>query len=119
MDTISHQIGLGTPKKLMKYMVEFPEFGYLWDQAKKADCRRLEEKLEKMGNMIKGNDDPRKTQIQVDIICRLLKFRDRDRYGDKQSIEVTRIGIGEALDEASKRVINATATNILQIKKPE
>lgn len=102
-------MGLNSRVALQKYLIMFPEFMQRFDRAKFADCARLEEEFEHICDKFR----PDYGRNQIEIIRRLLMWRNPQKYGEKQQIDMKmEVDISGALDRAQKRLVDVTPKQI-------
>lgn len=107
-------MGFGSIQSLQRYTIAHPEFAEQIERARLMECVRLEEEFR---NVTKEFDDAGMARVQVEVISKLLKWRDQKKYGDKTQIDMNiNIDISGSLEKAEKRVIDVTYSNVLALK---
>lgn len=101
----------GKPQ-LMRYLAKYPDFQARFQNALSAQCIDLEEQLLHVADTYEKD----LARTKLESISRILKFRDRKRYGDKTEVELNvTLDISGALDRAERRVEQIAETNVLLI----
>lgn len=101
LEGIACTIGFTGKPKLMRYIAKYPEFGARFQNALAAQCIDLEEQLLNVADHYEKDV----ARTKMESITRILKFRDRKRYGDKTEIDMSlSVDISGAIDAAERRV---------------
>ena len=115
---IAEALGWKDKGSLITYQYNWPEFRQRFRMALMLSGDGI---LDQFKHLQDDYPDPRAAQVQAQILTQYLKWIDRDRFSDKVNIEVTHVGIADAIREAEARVVNAGVVQLLQpaFKKTE
>lgn len=112
LDDIAKKLGLTGRKGLQRYQIYFPEFQELFQRARLAECDYLEERV----RYVLDDYSVDAAKIQLEVLTRLLKWRDPKRYGDRQQIDMNvSIDVLGSLERANQRVVEAMKTNVIEM----
>lgn len=112
LEGIAAGAGFSNKGQLLRYLAKYPEFMARFENALAAQCIDLEEQLLNCAD--KYDKDVCRTKMES--ISRILKFRNRKRYGDKTEVEMNlTVDISGALERAERRVGEIVESNVVQI----
>lgn len=115
LEDIAKELGFSSRHALQRYLIKYPEFMQMFQQARLAECDHLEEQVRHV--LDEYSVDAAK--IQLEVLTRILKWRDPKRYGERQQIDLNMsIDISGSLERAEKRMIDVSPSNVLAMINP-
>lgn len=116
LEDIAKTLGFKNSRELQRYKISNPQFKELFDRARLLECEQLEESV----RHILDDHNPEYGKLQLEILTRILKWRDPKKYGDKTQIDMTvTVDISGSIERAERRVQELAQSNVILIGKKE
>lgn len=112
LEEIAKPLGFKNARELQRYKMKNPEFLEIFERARLLECEQI---VEEVRNITK-NFNAEYGKLQLEILTRILKWRDPKKYSEKTQIDMAiHIDISGCQERAERRVKELTTSNVVSI----